>query len=66
MQIYQIPLTLQVDLLFWDATSEKSRQGFSMSSHLLCITNPVAADHSSPATPVTKHRPSMAVGLILI
>ena len=64
MQILQIPLTLEVDLLFWNSTSQKSRQGFSMSSLLLCLTNHVAADHPSPATPVTKDRPSMAIGLI--
>ena len=35
-----------------------------MSSLLLCSTNPVAADRPSPAKPVTKDRPSLAIGLI--
>ena len=64
MQICQIPITLQVDLLFCDSTSQKTQQGFSVSSDLLCLTNPVAADRPSPATPVTKDRPLIAIGLI--
>ena len=47
-----------------DSTSQKRRHGFSMSSLLLCSTNLVAADRPSPATPVTKDRPSLAIGLV--
>ena len=69
MKICQVLLTLQVDLLFGmlkDSTSQKSRQGLSMSSLLLCSTNPVAAVRQSPATPVTEDRPSLAIGLITV
>ena len=68
MQICQIPLTLQVDLLFLDDgrldLAEESTRFFSMSSLLLCLTNPIHADLLSSATPVTKDRLSLAIGLI--